>query len=265
MASSRSSIVPLLAALAAISAATQARADLLNSNVTISESLSSIPQNAAITLVDLGTAAKSGFVSNHPVIIDNGAATVTFGSASSSPLAGLYSGTTTSVAAAPWIATGPDKGNYFAAEPLDPVTIQFNSQQKYFGLLWGSVDSWNTLSFYDKGTLVESVSGTRIAANANGNQTADGSYIVNFDFTKDTSFDSVVAVSYPHPAFEFDTVAYAPQAVPITPAQIAAAGNLGQTRVVSASPAPALPLGLSPLGLVAMLVGWLRMRRERTA
>ena len=35
--------------------------------------------------------------------------------------------------------------NYLSAESV-PVTIAFNSDQKYFGMLWGSVDPGNTIS-----------------------------------------------------------------------------------------------------------------------
>ncbi len=255
-----SRILPLPVAVAAFAAAalvvsaSAARAQS-NPDVTVSESLSSIPQNSAITLLDLGTSSSSGLVSNAPVSILGGSAEVTFTSTS-----GVYSGTTSGVAAAPFTASGPDTGNYLAAEPKGSVTVAFNSQQKYFGLLWGSVDTYNSLNFYNNGILVESLTGSAISANANGNQTASGSYIVNVDFNGGAGFNSVVATSS-SPAFEFDSVAYAATPVPITRAAIAAAGNLGQTNVIVADPAP-MPLpGASPLGL-AILAGSALWRRQ---
>ncbi len=51
--------------------------------------------------------------------------------------------------------------NYLSAESV-PVTISFNSNQKYFGLLWGSVDPGNTISFYEGSTLVDSFTGAQL-------------------------------------------------------------------------------------------------------
>jgi hypothetical protein len=243
------------AAAALFGSAGTARAQS-GSGVTVSESLSSIPENSAITLIDLGTSSTSGLVSDAPVSILGGSAEVTFTAAS-----GIYSGTTGGVAAAPYTASGPDTANYLAAEPKGAVTVAFNSQQQYFGLLWGSVDTYNSLDFYKNGTLVESLTGSDISANANGNQTALGSYIVNVDFNGSASFNSVVATTS-SPAFEFDTVAYAATPVPITPAAIAAAGNLGQTNVIVVNPAPMKLPGASPLGF-AILAGSVLWRRRR--
>jgi hypothetical protein len=247
------------AAAALLGSASAARA-ASNSDVTVSESLSSIPQNSAITLLDLGTSSSSGLVGNAPISILGGSAQVTFTAAS-----GVYSGTTTGVAAAPFTASGPDNSNYLAAEPKGSVTVSFNSQQKYFGLLWGSVDNYNSLNFYNNGTLVETLTGSAISANANGNQTASGSYIVNLDFNGTASFNSVVATSST-PAFEFDSIAYAATPVPITGAAIASAGYLGQTNVIVVNPAPIRLPGASPVG-IAILAGsalW-RLRRRGEA
>lgn len=234
-----------------------------NPNVTISESLSSIPQNAAINLLDLGAAAKSGLDSTAPIVFANGGGTISFNDTAtySSPPSGLYSGSVSGTAAAPWTAAGADKANYLAAEPNSSVSMNFNSEQKYFGVLWGSVDQYNSLSFYDNGKLVDTVSGSQIAANANGNQTAQGSYIVNMDFTNGAAFNQVVATST-SPAFEFDSVAYSAQAVAITPAAIKAAGDQGSTNIVAAAPAPMPAPGASLLGLVLLLAGatWLVRR-----
>lgn len=253
--SSRILCLSAVAAVALLGSVSAARA-APNPNIIVSESLSSIPQNAAITLLDLGTSSSSGLVTNAPISILGGSAEVTFSAAS-----GLYSGTTSGLAAAPFTASGPDAGNYLAAEPKGSVTVTFDSQQRYFGLLWGSVDTYNSLNFYNNGTLVESLTGSAIAANANGNQAAPGSYIVNVDFTGGTSFNSVVATTST-PAFEFNSVAYAATPVPITLAAIAAAGDLGQTRILLIDPAP-IPLpGASPLG-AAILAGSLLWRCRR--
>lgn len=241
-----------------IAIAGPALAQVSNPDVVVSESLSTLPQNASVTIVDLGAAAKAGLVTQAPEILDNGAATVTFTGKS-----GVYSGNTSGVAAAPYTATGPEKTNYLAAEPGGAVTMTFKSQQEYFGMLWGSIDSGNTLSCYNGNTLVETLTGAQINANANGNQLAAGSDIVNVDFNNGLSYNKVVATT-PTPAFEFNTVAFAATPIAITAAAIAAAGNQGQSQVIQANPAPLPALGATPLGF-AMLIGaagWMRLSRR---
>ncbi len=74
------------------------------------------------------------------------------------------------------------------------------------GLLWGSVDSYNTLSFYDGTTLLFNFTGLDVDSLANGNQGAAGTLYVNINSA--TPFDRVVASSSAY-AFEFDNVALA--------------------------------------------------------
>ena len=81
----------------------------------------------------------------------------------------------------------------------------------YVGLLWGSVDSYNTLSLYNGSTLVGAVTGTDVTSNANGDQGELGTFYVNINSSE--SFNKVVATSSAY-AFEFDNVAYNPTAVP---------------------------------------------------
>jgi hypothetical protein len=79
-----------------------------------------------------------------------------------------------------------------------------------FGMLWGSVDSYNTLSFYSNGTLVGTVTGSQVEASPNGSQSADGSAYI--DITSSVAFDTVVATSSSY-AFEFDDIAFGAVAV----------------------------------------------------
>lgn len=108
----------------------------------------------------------------------------------------------------------------------------------YFGLLWGSVDSYNTLSFYDGATLVGSLTGGQVTASPNGNQGVNGTLYVNI--TSTLPFDRVVATSSAF-AFEFDNIAF---------------NRTDPTAV----PAPAA-LGLFGIGLVGLALA----RRRRTA
>lgn len=87
------------------------------------------------------------------------------------------------------------------------VTFDFGSDQRYFGVLWGSIDGYNTISFYNDGSLVKAFTGTDILAGANGDQGVNGTLYVNFNATDLTVFDQVVFTSSSN-AFEFDDVAY---------------------------------------------------------
>lgn len=80
----------------------------------------------------------------------------------------------------------------------------------YFGLFWGSMDSYNTLSFYSDGNLVASFTGSQVVAfgNADGNQVQDRTNrYVNFFFT-DGTFDTVKFITTGY-AFESDNHAIA--------------------------------------------------------
>jgi len=91
---------------------------------------------------------------------------------------------------------------------------------RYFGILWGSVDSYNTLRFFDGNVLVGTVTGSDVTASPNGNQGVQGTLYVNINST--LGFNRVVAVSSQF-AFEFDNVALSAAPIP-TPAALAVFG-----------------------------------------
>jgi hypothetical protein len=78
----------------------------------------------------------------------------------------------------------------------------------YFGLYWGSMDAYNTLTFLNGSTVVATITGSDVAAggNANGNQTLLGTnnYINIFDLPNYTT----VALSTTQANFEVDNVAF---------------------------------------------------------
>lgn len=102
-------------------------------------------------------------------------------------------------------AFGADTTPYLTTG-IGSVTLEFTSNQTYLGLLWGSVDDYNALDFYNGDTLVGSFTGTDIWANANGDQGQQGTFYVNFNNTSG-SFNRVVASSTSY-GFELDNVAY---------------------------------------------------------
>jgi hypothetical protein len=100
--------------------------------------------------------------------------------------------------------SGPDTTRYLSTGK-GQVILDLPGQALYFGLLWGSVDNYNTLSFYDGVNLVGSLTGLNVNASANGNQGVNGTFYVNI--TSTIAFDRVIASSSQY-AFEFDNVAY---------------------------------------------------------
>lgn len=80
----------------------------------------------------------------------------------------------------------------------------------YFGLYWGSMDDYNTLTFMSGGQTVLSVTGAQVIAAATplGNQTSAGSNRYVDFFFGSQSFDSVRFTSTNF-AFESDNHAYA--------------------------------------------------------
>jgi hypothetical protein len=112
-------------------------------------------------------------------------------------------------------ATGPDGSQFIGIlGGSATATFSFPSPQHYFGILWGSIDTANNLTFYDS---ANAVIGTMTGANIlsltggiSGDQGVNGTAYVNI--TSTVAFSSVVA-SCPNTGFEFDDVAYA-QLVP---------------------------------------------------
>lgn len=120
------------------------------------------------------------------------------------------------------LVTGSESGKY--AQPLGvnsqylsvpnpsatALSASFNlgTTADYFGLFWGSIDSYNFVSFYLDNALVASFSGSDIVGQfADGNQLSFASNrYINFNFGNDM-FDSVTLTSNGF-AFESDNHAF---------------------------------------------------------
>jgi VCBS repeat-containing protein len=126
---------------------------------------------------------------------------------SASGNAGVVIGSS-SVTAAPFVGPSPghqDTTKYLSIGGNATETITFTSQKNVFGLYWGSVDSYNTIKFYDGTTLVASYTGADISPLlSNGNQ---GSFAANgyVEFSGLHSFNKVVLSSTSN-AFEIDNI-----------------------------------------------------------
>lgn len=105
---------------------------------------------------------------------------------------------------------GPD-GTVYLTTGVGSVTLALPGEEMYVGLLWGSVDTYNTLYLYNGASLVGTITGSDVTSNANGDQGMNGTYYVNINSS--LAFNTVVATSSNY-AFEFDNVAYNPTAVP---------------------------------------------------
>ncbi|WNZ27289.1 PTPA-CTERM sorting domain-containing protein [Leptolyngbya sp. NK1-12] len=101
-----------------------------------------------------------------------------------------------------------------AGQEPGPVRIDFSTALNYFGLYWGSIDSFNSISFFSQGKLLKTIVGSDIRNPANGNQQLTGARFVDFFADAGKSFDRIDLISS-SAAFESDNHAY--RAVP-TPA-----------------------------------------------
>lgn len=152
--------------------------------------------------------------------------------------------------AAPYLSGG--NGTGFGGQPdgadtttylttgVGSVELDFSQNMTYLGVLWGSIDGYNSIAFYDGATLLQSFSGNDILNGANGDQGVNGTLYVNF--MSDTLFNRVVLSSSAY-AFEFDNVAY----------------NQSIPREVDPAPEP---ITLSVFGAGLAGLGALRRRRK---
>ncbi|MGP1609424.1 MAG: Npun_F0296 family exosortase-dependent surface protein, partial [Burkholderiales bacterium] len=136
-------------------------------------------------------------------------------------------------------ADGADTTTYLTSGgPNGSTTLTFGTQQKYLGLLWGSVDDYNTLEFFSGGVSVATFQGLDVSNSTGtgncigGDQGALGTCYVNINFLSQ-SFDEVVATSDAY-AFEFDNVAFSMAPVGVPEPRILAMFGLGLLLVGSA-------------------------------
>lgn len=135
----------------------------------------------------------------------------------------IVSGFSSGQYAAPYFAPS-DTTKYltvgaYAGQSGNTATLNLGASANYFGLFWGSIDTYNTISFLMGNTVVGSYSGSQIvsataaalAANGGQRQWSSNRYI-NFDFGT-AKFDKVVMKST-NMAFESDNHAFRKILVP---------------------------------------------------
>ncbi|MGC8711725.1 MAG: PEP-CTERM sorting domain-containing protein [Leptodesmis sp.] len=96
------------------------------------------------------------------------------------------------------------------------VTLNFASALDYFGLYWGSVDPYNSISFFNGDTLLATFTGNDVSTTASGSWvSATDNLYANFFAGHDEAFNKVV-LSSTGIAFESDNFAYRAAPEPLT-------------------------------------------------
>jgi hypothetical protein len=203
----------------------------------ITAAISAIAEPAHALSVSLGSGTTSSVSGVTNITFDDGYPDsnplnpYTSGIATYSGKGAIVQGSQTNRYLAPGSNTGPaaDQTPYLTfgstQEPGD-VTIKFTQALDYFGLYWGSVDSYNSIQFFKGATQIGSdITGSAIATllgkTGTGNFNVDT--YVNFFAGANESFDKIVMKSG-NAAFESDNHAY--RAVP-TPALLPGLIGLG--------------------------------------
>ena len=115
---------------------------------------------------------------------------------------GLYAGSISDVVLSPFTPTST-LGEFLAAEPGGTLTIAFATPRTSFDLLWGSVDTYNALSFSNApsfGTPAQTVTGADIARAIPGIQFGSSNAAVKIS---DLDPFTLITVTSTTPAFEF--------------------------------------------------------------
>lgn len=142
--------------------------------------------------------------------------------------------------AAPSYGAGQDATKYLAVYGDSSITYKFDKTYDYFGLWWGSIDTYNTLTFYNGSDQVGSYRGNDLVGlTPNGDQRVVASNrFINFT---DLTFDSVKLSSGSN-SFEVDNL------------------TVGNTTAPVPEPGTMVLLGAGMLGLA--IFGKRRMNKE---
>lgn len=173
-------------------------------------SIGGAPTGVTLDNLDSVTLGNGGGTSSTGIIITfSGSGQAVQGSSSGLYAAPYLSGSNGAGFGSPNQADGQDATTYLTAggNANSSATLVLPFDVKYFGLLWGSVDDYNSLELYNGNTLVGIIHGSDVDPVPTGSQGQDGTYYVNI--TSDIAFNKVIAKSTSF-AFEFDNLAYNP-------------------------------------------------------
>ena len=171
--------------------------------VSLSASVGGVPTGSLINLSALPLGSAGGTAGDATISL-TGSAALTTGALVTQAMPYLSAGEAAMLGQSP----GTDQGPYLTtgstgAVPNSAVTISFSVPQTFLGLIWGSVDAYNTLQLYSggvSGTLVDTITGDQINPTADGNQGPNGTYGV--DISSTLPFDTLLFTSSNY-AFEF--------------------------------------------------------------
>jgi hypothetical protein len=167
-----------------------------------------------VALVGISTSVNAGVVVSAEAInvfesTVAGATKVTFNDGtcagySSCSNASIVQGNSSGVYAAPYL----DTTKYSTVGGGKTSTFNLGAAADYFGLYWGSIDGYNSISFYLGNSLVQSFTGAPVVGLLqNGGQTNwSSNRYINFNFVN-ASFDKVLFISSSN-AFETDNHAF---------------------------------------------------------
>ena len=218
-----------LAFLASVPGIAHAGLVVINSNTTVQASpYAPVTPPSATGISSIDLTGKVG--ANNFTLSPTGGGTVTVvgagnGSAqSSSPVvqgtsannyAAPVMNSSGAMVATPYLSTGGAPGT---------ITLTFSGLESYFGLLWGSIDVVNTLSFYNGTSLLATVTGqdaqnAGVGFTTNGSQTFGGSQYTLVNFLNGTQFNKIVFSQANNglPSFEAASLQYAARNVNVVP------------------------------------------------
>lgn len=136
------------------------------------------------------------------------------------PVTVTTTGSIPNVQADPWSGTGAaGVGTYTSVYGGGAATYDIKPT-KTVSFIWGSPDSWNTLAFYNNGTLVDSITGSSIVTQANLGYVA--AYVT---LTTESVFDRLTFSSSTN-SFEYAFPAEYVAPVPVPAAGLLAAGGI---------------------------------------
>lgn len=136
------------------------------------------PGTVPFVLQDLGTSSTVGLQTSFNNLPGTDGSITLVGMTASwagSNLAGVYAGTVVGTSRSPFQVgpasaptpgnpPGPPYQNYLTAQPNDPITLVFTKPQTVLNLLWGSVDTYNSVQFIFTGG--PTITGSQVAAAA---------------------------------------------------------------------------------------------------
>ena len=190
-----------------------------------------VSTQASVDQIDLGNTAVVGAPGSFGDVVYSG--TTAGGLGYSFADGSLYTAAVPSVTAAPVGSTGAfwSVGNYPSTQ-VGPGELTFSGTGAlYVGFLWGSVDSYNTVTFWSGVTQLGSYTGSYALNPANGNQSASGQVYFNAFSTSGQAITRITFASPLQNAFETDNFAVTAVPEPETYAMLLAGLGLMGTIV----------------------------------